>query len=162
MLQEPLGDDYPIIPEPNVQASNNDLVLQESNMLFVPKTTEFPLKGPPWVEDEPPVGLTDAMDKMVEHTDVSHPELCHWMKTRDCMDIITGRISELVEIVNLSNLPVFENIKTKPCTVELVCIKNTPTVKLPTLQIEQDLITLGQYFTRSKLRPKKSRQGRKP
>ena len=49
-----------------------------------------------------------------------------------------------------------------PCIVELVRIKNIPTVKLPSLQTKEDLLTLGQYFTRSKLRPKKSRQSRKP
>ena len=67
------------------------------------------------------------------------------------MDIITGRISELVDTVNLSNLPVFECIKIKPCIVELVRIKNIPTVKLPSLQTKEDLLSLGQYFTRSKL-----------
>ena len=35
-------------------------------------------------------------------------------------------------------------------------------MKLPSLQTKEDLLTLGQYFTRSKLRPKKSRQSRKP
>ena len=116
-LQEPVSDDHPTISVTSVQVSNVDLTLQEPNVLLIPKTTEFSLEAPPWAENESPVVLTDAMDKTVEHTDVSHPEPYHWMKNRDCMDIITGRISELVEIVNLSNLPVFEHIKTKPCTV---------------------------------------------
>ena len=102
------------------------------------------------------------MDKIVEHIDISHSEPYHWMKSRDFMDIVTGRISELVDTVNLSNLPVLECIKIKLCIIELVCIKNIPTVKLPSLQTEKDLLTLGQYFARSKLRPRKSRQSRKP
>ena len=36
------------------------------------------------------------------------------------------------------------------------------TVKLATLQTKQDLITLGKYFTRSKLKPKRSRKNRRP
>ena len=35
-------------------------------------------------------------------------------------------------------------------------------VKLPTLQTSQDLIALGEYFTRSKSKPQKYRQGRQP
>ena len=35
-------------------------------------------------------------------------------------------------------------------------------VKLPTLQTNQDLIALGEYFTRSKLKPKKRRKNRRP
>ena len=41
-------------------------------------------------------------------------------------------------------------------------IKFTPTVKLPTLHTSQDLIALGEYFTRSKLKPKKRRKNRRP
>ena len=150
MLQKHIGD------EPN------ELMLQEPNVLPVPETTYFSPEGPLWVEAEPLVALTDAMDKIVEHTDISHPEPYHWMKSRDCMDIVTGRISELVDTVNLSNLPVIECIKIKPCIVELVRIKKILTVKLPSLQTEEDLLTLRQYFVRSKLRPRKSRQSRKP
>ena len=129
---------------------NNELLLQEPNVLPVPETTYFSLEAPPWVEAKHLIALTDAMDKIVGHTDISHPEPNHWMKSRDCMDIVTGRISELVDTVNLSNLPVFECIKIKPCIVELVHIKNIPTVKLPSLQTKEDLLSLGQYFTRSK------------
>ena len=65
-----------------------------------------------------------------------------------------------------SNANVKENkprkdIITKPCIVELVRIKTTPVVKLPTLQTNQDLIALGNYFTRSKTRPKSVRKGRR-
>ena len=157
-LQKHIGDEPTTMPVPNMNLGKNELLLQEPNVLPVLEITDFPLEAPPWVEAEPLIALTDAMDKIVEHTDISHPEPYHWMKSRDCMDIITGRISELVDTVNLSNLPVFECIKIKPCIVELVHIKNIPTVKLPSLQTKEDLLTLGQYFTRSKLRPKKSRQ----
>ena len=158
-LQQHVGDEPITTPVPNMNLGNNELLLQEPNVLPVPETTYFSLEAPPWVEAEP---LTDAMDKIVGHTDISNPEPNHWMKSRDCMDIVTGRISELVDTVNLSNLPVFDFIKIKPCIVELVRIKNIPTVKLPSLQTKEDLLSLGQYFTRSKLRPKKSRQNRKP
>ena len=100
------------------------------------------------------------MDKIVNHVDVSFTEPGYWLKFRGCMDLITGRMSELVESVNLANLSVLDQIKTPPCRVELVRIKFTPTVKLPTLQTSQDLIALGEYFTRSKSKPQKHRQGR--
>ena len=78
------------------------------------------------------------------------------------MDLITGRMSELVETINLANLSVMDQINIAPCRVELVWIKFTPKVKLPTLQTNQDLIALGEYFTRSKLKPKKHWKNRKP
>ena len=162
MLQKHIGDEPTATPVPNMNLGNSELMLQEPNVLPVLETTYFSPEGPLWVEAEPLVVLTDAMDKIVEHTDISYSELYYWIKSRDCMDIVTGRISELVDTVNLSNLPVLECIKIKPCIVELVCIKNIPTVKLPSLQTEKDLLTLGQYFARSKLRPRKSRHSRKP
>ena len=78
----------------------------------------------------------------------------------DCMDLITGRVSELVETVNLANSFVMDQIEITPCRVELVRIKPTPMVKLPTLQTRQDLIDLGEYFTRSKLKPRQNRKNR--
>ena len=86
----------------------------------------------------------------------------NWLKFRDCMDLVTGRVSELIESVTLSNLAILDQIKTRPCKEELVWIKFTLTVKLPTLQTTQDLLTLGDYFTRSKTKPKKQRRGRRP
>ena len=59
------------------------------------------------------------------------------------MDLTTGRVSELVETVNLANLFVMDQIEMTPCRVELVRIKPTPTIKLPTLQTQQDLIDLA-------------------
>ena len=55
-----------------------------------------------------------------------------------------------------------DKIKIAPCRVELVRIKFTPTVKLPTLQTNQDLIALGEHFTRSKLKTKKRQKNRRP
>ena len=64
--------------------------------------------------------LPDAMDRLVQHEDVSFNELRHWLKFRDCMDIVTGRISDLVDVVTLEKLSKWDSIKTKPCRVELV------------------------------------------
>ena len=76
----------------------------------------------------------------------SFTEPNNWLKFRDCMDLVTGQVSELVESVNLSNLAILDQIKTPPCRVELVWIKFTPTVKLPTLQTTQRLTCLGGLF----------------
>ena len=86
------------------------------------------------IENQHSANLLDAMDKVVNHEDVSFAEPTSWLKFCDCMDLITGRVSELVETVNLANLFVMDQIEIAPCRVELVRIKFTPTVKLPTLQ----------------------------
>ena len=112
------------------------------------------------IENQYSANLFDAMDKVVNHKDVSFAEPPNWLKFRDCMDLITGRVSELVETVNLANLIVMNQIEIAPCRVELVRIKPTPMVKLPTLQTRQDLIDLGEYFTRSKLKPRQHRKNR--
>ena len=120
----------------------------------------------------------DAMNKTVDHEDISFNDPQNWLKQSDCMDIITGRIHDFVDIVTLSNTTVFEKlttpphqvdednkgkeITTPPCIVELYRIKTTPVVKLPTLQTNQDLIAVGNYFTRSKTKPKLVRKGRRP
>ena len=97
-----LQEDHSTIPQPSTTSSTNILKLQEPNVPLIPETTELVLETPPWVKEEQRDNiLTDAMDKIVEHKDVSHPEPWYWMKFRDCMDIIMGRISELVETVNL-------------------------------------------------------------
>ena len=106
--------------------------------------------------------LHDAMDKVTNHEDVTFTEPNNWLKFRDCMDLVTGRVSELVESVNLSNLAILDQIKTPPCRVELVWIKFTPMVKLPTLQTTKDLLALRDFFTRSKTKQKKHRRGRRP
>ena len=56
------------------------------------------------IENQHDANLLDAMDKVVNHKDVWFAEPSNWLKFHDCMDLITGRVSELVETVNLANL----------------------------------------------------------
>ena len=118
------------------------------------------------------------MDKIVDHEDISFSDPENWLKQSDCMDIITGRIHDFVDNVTLSNTTLLERLTTpprkiakltltketatRPCFVELYRIRSTPVVKLPTLQTNQDLLALGDYFTRSKTKPKLVRKGRRP
>ena len=147
----------------DLPANNTILELQEPTVMTVNHTTELILESPLVTTDnQNNVNLSDAMDKVVNHEDVSFTKPINWLKFRECMDLITGRVSELVELVNLTNLAALDQIKTPPGRVELVWIKFTPTVKLPTLQTTQDLIALGNYFTRSKTKPKQHRRGRQP
>ena len=148
----------------DAQPSVNTLLeLQEPTVSTVNQTSELILESPPITTDnQDQVDLHDAMDKVTNHEDVSFTEPNNWLKFCDCMNLFTWRVSELVESVNLSNLVILDQIKTPPCRVELVWIKFTPTVKLPTLQTTQDLLALGDYFTRSKTKPKKHRRGRQP
>ena len=149
----PHQDDLPV---------NTPLELQEPTVMTVNQTTELILESlPVTTDDHTNENMLDAMDKVVNHEDVSFTEPNNWLKFRDCMDLITGRVSELVESVNLTNLASLDRIKTPPCRVELVWIKLTLTVKLPTLQTKQDLLALGEYFTRSKSKPKQPRKGRR-
>ena len=111
--------------------------------------------------------LSDAMDKIVEHEDVSFSELKNWIKFRDCMDLVTGHIDDIVDLVNFENIAqlVAGNVhrtEIKPCQVELVRIKPTPTVRLPSLQTTSDLLALNEYFTRSRNKPKPKRKNRHP
>ena len=143
--------------------SNAVLELQEPIVTTGSQATEFVIdRSIVPIENQHSVNLLDAMDKVVNHKDVSFAEPSNWLKFCDCMDLITGRVSELVETVNLANLFVTDQIEIASCRVELVWIKFTPTVKLPTLQTNKDLIALGEYFTRSKLKPKKHRKNRQP
>ena len=100
------------------------------------------------------------MDKVTNCKDVFFSEPKNWLKFWDCMDLVMGRVSELVDTVNLNNLTIMDQIKIPPCRVELVQIKPISSVKLPTLQTSQDLLDLGEYFTRWKVKPKKCRRGR--
>ena len=77
--------------------------------------------------------LSDAMDKIVEHEDVSFSEPKNWIKFRDCMDLVTGSIDDIVDLVNFENIAQLvagsvHRTEMKPCRVELVRIKPTPTV----------------------------------
>ena len=135
------------------------LDLQEPTVTMVSQTAELVIDIPNVpTENQYSANLFDAMDQVVNHEDVLFAEPPNWLKFHDCMDLITGRMSELVETVNLANLFVMDQIKITPCRLELVQIKPSPTVKLPTLQTRQDLIDLGEYFTRSKLKPRQHRK----
>ena len=143
--------------------SNAALELQEPIVTTVSQATELIIDRPNVpIENQHIANLLDAMDKVVNHKDVSFAEPSNWLKFCDCMDLITGWVSELVETVNLANLFVMDQIEIAPCRAELVRIKLTPMVKLPTLQTSQDLIALGEYFTRSKLKLKQHRKNRRP
>ena len=85
---------------------------------------------------------------------------CHFLIKK--LSILTGRISDLVDVVSLEKLCRWDSVKTKPCRVELVRLQYTQTVKLPTLQTNQDLLDLGEYFTCSKSKPKKLRRSKRP
>ena len=83
------------------------------------------------------------------------------------MDLVTGRIDDIVDFVNLENIAQLvtgnvQRIEIKPCPVELVRIKPTPTVRLPTLQTTSDLLALNEYFTCSRTKPKPKRKNRHP
>ena len=111
--------------------------------------------------------LGDAMDKIVEHEDVSFSEPKNWIKFRDCMDLVTGRIDDIVDFVNFENIAKLvtgnvQRTEIKSCRVELVRIKPTPTVRLPTLQTTSDLLALNEYFTRSRIKPKPKWKNRHP
>ena len=111
--------------------------------------------------------LSDAMDKIVEHDDVSFSEPQNWIKFRNCMDLVTGRIDDIVDYVNRENIAqlVVGNVhwtEIKPCRVELVRIKPTPTIRLPSLQTTSNLLALNEYFTRSRNKPKPKRKNRHP
>ena len=114
--------------------SNAALELQEPIVITGSQITDFviDMSNVP-TEPQHSVNLLDAMDKVVNHEDVSFAEPPSWLKFRDCMDLITGQVSDLVETVNLTNLSAMDKIEIAPCRVELVWIKFTPTVKLSTL-----------------------------
>ena len=101
--------------------SNAILDLQEPIITPVSQIRDFVIDMPN-VPTEPQysANLLDAMDKVVNHEDVSFAEPSSWLKFRDCMDLITGQVSDLVETVNLTYLSAMEKIETAPCRVELV------------------------------------------
>ena len=113
---------------------NRDLTLQEPDVSTADQLSELILENLPTPTNvQSTENLLDAMDKIVDHEDISFSEPRHWLNFRDCMDVITSRISDLVDVVNLENLAKWDTVKTTPCRVELVRIDYTPTVKLPTL-----------------------------
>ena len=119
-------DQYP----PEQELNSTVLELQEPTV-SVPTVTELVLDKPIEPKDVPYESvLIDAMDKIVTHEDVSFAKPYHWLKYRDCTDLITGRINDFVEVINLNNLSGTEGenfettridqLKLKPCRVELV------------------------------------------
>ena len=134
----------------NVQYSANDVMIDN-----------------PFNLQDPTLYLGDAMDKIVEHEDVSFSEPRNGIKFRDCMDLVTGRIDNIVDFVNSENIAKLvagsvQQIEITPCRVELVRIKPTPTVRLPSLQTTSHLLALNEYFTRSRNKPKPKWKNRRP
>ena len=146
-----------------VSDTTNNLNLQEPKVTtaYQPSELILDIHQTPSIEN-PEVELLDAMDKLVDHEDVSFSEPKCWLKRYDCMDAVTGRINDLVDLIDMDNLFACDSTQTKPCRVELVRLKYKPTVRLPTLQTQQDLLALGEYFTRSKTKAKKPRKNRRP
>ena len=107
-------------PQADIPISN-DLELQEPVISTANQISELILENSPLPADNQAAEtLIDAMDKIVNHEDASFSEPPNWLKFRDCMDVITGRVSDLVDIVNLANLAMWNANKIKPCRVELV------------------------------------------
>ena len=73
--------------------SNVVLELQEPIVTNVSQATEFVidrLNVP--IGNQHSVNLLDAMDKVVNHEDVSFVEPSSWLKFRDCMDLIRSQV----------------------------------------------------------------------
>ena len=154
---------------PNVQPKTQGVLIE----LQEPTTTNIQYSANDVMIDntftlpDPTFCLGDAMDKIVEHEDVSFSEPRNWVKFCDCMDLVTGRINDIVNFVNFENIAKLgaanvQRIETLPCWVELVRIKPTPTVRLPSLQTTSDLLALNEYFTRSRNKPKPKQKNRRP
>ena len=81
--------------------------------------------------------FSDAMDKLVNHPDVSFSGKEFWSKETDFADHITSCVNVETEAKTESPL-----LKTKECSVVLMKLDPTETfpVKLPILQTEQDLL----------------------
>ena len=89
--------------------SNAALELQEPIVTIVSQATELIIdRSNVSTENQHSANLFDAMDKVVNHEDASFADPPYWLKFHDCMDLITGRVSELVEMVNLANLFVMD------------------------------------------------------
>ena len=99
------------------QTVNVDMELQEPIVMTLDQPCELIVESTPVINASV---LEDAMDKVVNHEDISFTDPINWLKFRDCMDLVTGRVSELVESVNLDNLFVLDLAKTKHCWIELV------------------------------------------
>ena len=153
----------------NVQPKTQDVLmeLQEPTKTNIQYSANDVMIDNPFTLQDPIFCLGDAMDKIVEHEDVSFSEPRNWIKFRDSMDLVTGRINDIVNLVNPENIAKLgaasvQRIETQPCQVELVRIKPTPMVRLPSLQTTSDLLALNEYFTHSRNKPKPKRKNRHP
>ena len=83
--------------------SNAVLELQEPIITTGSQVTDFviDISNVP-TELQYSVNLLDAMDKVVNHEDVLFAEPSSWLKLPDCMDLITGQVSNLVETVTVN------------------------------------------------------------
>ena len=148
----------------NTETLDVPLDLQEPTTSMVPYNTSNLILDKPFTLCDIVCDLTNAMEKITEHEDASFSDPAHWLKFRDCMDLVTGRINDIFNYANPEDIAKLDTVKisTPPCRVELVRIKPTPTVRLPTLQTSQDLLALNEYFTCSKTKPKPKRMSRRP
>ena len=171
-LSTPIDNDIPAseptlpIPTPYEELETAhtvaDMTVQSDNLIEIqdPLPTNLPVSHPAEI-DEPPIWdyepLTDALDKFVNHPDVSFGDEKFWWKGADFADHITTSEIEKTE-------PDLLQTKIKECTVVLTKLDPAETfpVKLPSLQMEQDLLDIGAYFTHSKRIPKKLRTCRIP
>ena len=74
-----------------IQQAMLPLELQEPIVISGSQITDFviDMSNVP-TEPQHSVNLLDAMDKVVNHEDVSFAEPPSWLKFHDCMDLITG------------------------------------------------------------------------
>ena len=135
----------------NVQPKTQDglMELQEPMITNIQYSANDVMIDNPFNLQDPTLYLGNAMDKIVEHEDVSFSEPRNWIKFRDCMDLVTGRIDDIVDFVNSENIAKLvawsvQRIEITPCRVELVRIKPTPTVQLPSLQTTSHLLALNE------------------
>ena len=153
----------------NVQPKTQDVLmeLQEPTITNIQYSANDVMIDNLFSLQDPTFCLGDAMDKIIKHEDISFSEPKNWIKFQDCMDLVTGRIDDIVDFGNSENIAKLvagnvQQIEIKPCRIELVRIKPTPTVRLPSLQTTSDLLALNEYFTHSRNKPKPKRKNRRP
>ena len=79
---------------------NMEIQLQEPTIVNIVRPCELSLE---YLPAESVIDTNacyyDAMDKIVDHEDISFNNPENWLKRSDCMDIITGRIHDFVDNV---------------------------------------------------------------
>ena len=79
---------------------NMDLQLQEPTIFNTAQPCELILDHSPTKSSvAKSASYRNAMDKIVDHADVSFDRPQYWLKQSDCMNIITGRIFDFVDSV---------------------------------------------------------------